>query len=243
MRRTTLVWHETLPGWVPATHVSGLFPGGQWPGYAVPPGPAPGWNAQPVAAAAAGRRRSHLPWIIPLAALVLVGAVVGLVFGLRGGDDDRGSTASTSSTILSTAGSTLPGTASTVVAGEPGTWLVMMYEDADDEILEEDMAFDLNEAELVGSTDQVTIVAQMDRYVGGYDGDGDVTSTKRYLLTQDADLYNVNSEELADLGEVDMGDGQSLYDFATWAIGVISRRALRAHPVGPRRRLDGRLER
>jgi hypothetical protein len=214
-----LVWHETLPGWVPAAHVSGLFPGGQWPGYAVPPEPAPVWNAQPVAAAAAGRRRSHLPWIIPLAALVLVGAAVGLVFGLRGGDDDRGSTVSTSSTILSTAGSTLPGTASTVVSGESGTWLVMMYEDADDEILEEDMTFDLNEAELAGSSDQVKIVAQMDRYVGGYDGGGDATSTKRYLLTQDADLYNVNSEELADLGEVDMGDGQSLYDFATWAIG------------------------
>ncbi len=104
------------------------------------------------------------------------------------------------------------------VAGEPGTWLVMMYEDADDEILEEDIVFDMNEAELVGSTDQVTVVVQMDRFVGGYDGDGDITSTKRYLLTQDNDLYNINSEELEDLGEVDMGDGQSLYDFANWAI-------------------------
>ena len=61
------------------------------------------------------------------------------------------------------------------------------------------MAFDLNEAELVGSTDMVTVVAQMDRYAGGYDGDGDTTSTKRYKLMKDSDLYTVTSPELADL--------------------------------------------
>jgi hypothetical protein len=114
--------------------------------------------------------------------------------------------------------STEPSIAKPATTGEPGTWLVMMYEDADDEILEEDMVFDMNEAELIGSTDQVTIVAQMDRFAGGYDGDGNVTSTKRYLLTQDDDLYTINSKELDDLGEVDMGDGQTLYDFANWAI-------------------------
>ncbi len=118
----------------------------------------------------------------------------------------------------STTESTEPPIAEPAALGESGTWLVMMYEDADDEILEEDMVFDMNEAELVGSTDQVTIVAQMDRFVGGYDGDGDVTSTKRYLLTQDDDLYTINSEAVEDLGEVDMGDGQTLYDFANWAI-------------------------
>ncbi|MDO9302425.1 MAG: clostripain-related cysteine peptidase, partial [Anaerolineales bacterium] len=121
-------------------------------------------------------------------------------------------------TTESTTESTEPPIAKPATLGEPGTWLVMMYEDADDEILEEDMVFDMNEAELVGSTDQVTIVAQMDRFVGGYDGDGDVTSTKRYLLTQDDDLYTINSEAVEDLGEVDMGDGQTLYDFANWAI-------------------------
>ena len=60
----------------------------------------------------------------------------------------------------------------------------------------------------------------MDRYTGGFAGDGDVTSTKRHLVTQDADIYTVGSTEIADLGEVDMGDGRTLYDFATWAIGA-----------------------
>ncbi len=105
-----------------------------------------------------------------------------------------------------------------VAEGEPGTWLIMMYQDADDEVLEEDIVIDVNEAELVGSTDQVTIVAQLDRFVGGYDGHGDVTSTKRYLLTQDDDLDTINSEELEDLGEVDMGNKDTLIDFATWAM-------------------------
>lgn len=106
------------------------------------------------------------------------------------------------------------------VAGQPGTWLVMMYEDADDEVLEEDIVIDVNEAELMGSTDKVKIVAQMDRFVGGYDGQGDVTSTKRYLVTQDDDLNTINSEELADIGEVDMGNKDTLIDFATWAINT-----------------------
>jgi hypothetical protein len=104
------------------------------------------------------------------------------------------------------------------ILGKPGTWTVMMYQDADDEVLEEDIFFDVNEAELVGSTDKVTIVAQLDRYEGGFDGDGDMTHTKRYLVTQDDDLSAINSQVLDDLGEADMGDPQTLYDFATWAM-------------------------
>jgi hypothetical protein len=104
------------------------------------------------------------------------------------------------------------------VQGEPGTWLVMLYQNADDEILEEDIFIDLNEAEIVGSTDQVTIVSQLDRYDGAYDGDGDWISTKRYFVNQDDDLESVASEELEDLGEMDSGDKNTLVDFATWAI-------------------------
>ncbi|MBI5952878.1 MAG: hypothetical protein HY865_14570 [Chloroflexi bacterium] len=102
--------------------------------------------------------------------------------------------------------------------GEPGTWLVMLYQNADDEILEEDIFIDLNEAEIVGSTDAVTIVSQIDRYDGAYDGDGDWISTKRYFVTQDGDLETVASDELEDLGELDSGDSATLVDFANWAI-------------------------
>lgn len=100
------------------------------------------------------------------------------------------------------------------------TWLVMLYQDADDEVLEEDIFIDLNEAEMVGSTDQVTILAQIDRMDGGYDGGDDFTTAKRFLVQYDdsGDLESLVSEELDDLGEIDMGNQETLVDFAVWAI-------------------------
>ena len=106
-------------------------------------------------------------------------------------------------------------------SGQTGQkWLVMLYQDADDQVLEQDISFDLNEAERVGSTDRVTIVAQMDRFRGGYSADGNWTSTRRYLVTQDDDLNAVHSQLVDDLGETNMADGQTLVDFVTWAVGT-----------------------
>lgn len=98
------------------------------------------------------------------------------------------------------------------------TWLVMLYQDADDPTLEEDIFTDLNEAEKVGSSDKVSIVAQIDRYAGAFKGKQNFTSAKRFFLTRDDDLEKLNSEEIEDLGEVNMASGQTLIDFATWAI-------------------------
>lgn len=98
------------------------------------------------------------------------------------------------------------------------TWLVLLYMDADDELLEQAMYLDLNEAELIGSSAQVQIVAQMDRYEGGFAGDGDWNTAKRFYLTQDTDLNALASEEIADLGEVNMADKNTLVDFVSWAV-------------------------
>ncbi|MFN8454020.1 MAG: clostripain-related cysteine peptidase [Anaerolineae bacterium] len=97
-------------------------------------------------------------------------------------------------------------------------WTILLYQDADDEVLEQDIMTDFNEAELIGSTDQVNIVAQVDRYDGAFDGMGDWTSTKRFYITQDDDLNSIGSEELEDLGETNMADGQTLIDFITWGV-------------------------
>ncbi len=104
--------------------------------------------------------------------------------------------------------------------GQPATWLVMLYQDADDKILEQDIYVDLNEAERVGSTANVQVVAQVDRFSGGYAGDGDWTGTRRYHITRDNDLTAVGSELVDDLGEVNMADGATLVDFVTWAVGA-----------------------
>jgi hypothetical protein len=98
------------------------------------------------------------------------------------------------------------------------TWTIMLYQDADDRILEQDIYVDLNEAERVGSTDKVKIVAQIDRYKGGFSGDGNWTQAGRFLVKQDNDLNRLRSEVLADLGEVNMADGRTLVDFVTWAM-------------------------
>jgi len=93
----------------------------------------------------------------------------------------------------------------------------MLYQDADDKVLEQDIFIDFNEAELVGSSDRVNIVAQLDRYVGGFRGDGDWSDTRRFHLQRDNDLDTINSPYQS-IGEVDMSNPQTLYDFATWAI-------------------------
>ena len=98
------------------------------------------------------------------------------------------------------------------------TWLVLFYFDADSVELEEDILFDLSEVEMVGSTDRVKMVAQIDRSAEAYTGDGNWTSARRYYLTQDNDLNTINSQLITDLGEVDMGNSNTLVDFATWAI-------------------------
>jgi len=100
---------------------------------------------------------------------------------------------------------------------EDQTWLVMLYQDADDKILEKDIYVDLNEAERVGSTDRVHIVAQIDRYDGGYADDGNWTDTRRYYVTRDDDLNRVGSQLVDEIGEQNMADGNTLVDFVTWA--------------------------
>ncbi len=105
---------------------------------------------------------------------------------------------------------------STNISGQK--WLIMLYQDADDKILEQDIMMDLNEVEKVGSTDQVQIVSQTDRYDGGYSGDGNWSTARRYLIEKDDDLLRLNSPVLEDLGEVNMADGNTLVDFVGWAV-------------------------
>jgi hypothetical protein len=121
------------------------------------------------------------------------------------------------------AGETLtPVPTRTPTSGEGDTWLIMLYQDADDEVTEGGIFIDLNEAELVGSSEKVKIVSQIDRYQGGFDLDGDWTTTRRYFITQDDDLFSIGSELIEDLGELDSGDWRTLVDFAIWAIETYS---------------------
>ncbi len=171
------------------------------------------------------RLPSSGPGLILLVVGVLVVACICIgAFLLMGGPDDSSGVVSdapppTSSQlidtpIVATAEPFVP--PSTLAEGQ--TWLVMLYQDADDKILEKDICVDLNEAERIGSSDRVHVVAQVDRYRAGYQGDGNWTSARRFYVTQDSDLQTVRSQLVADLGEVNMSDGDTLVDFVTWAI-------------------------
>lgn len=104
------------------------------------------------------------------------------------------------------------------IAQDGQTWTVLIYQDADDQILEKDIFTDFNEAERIGSTDHVQIVAQLDRFKKAFKGDGNWSGARRYYITQDDDLSKINSKLMDDLGEVNMADPATLVDFATWAI-------------------------
>jgi hypothetical protein len=102
-------------------------------------------------------------------------------------------------------------------SGAGQTWTIMLYQDADDQILEKDIFVDFNEAERIGSSDRVNIVSQIDRFAGAFQGDENWTGARRYYVTQDSNLNQINSQVMQDLGEVDMADGQSLVDFVQWS--------------------------
>ncbi|HSJ58885.1 MAG TPA: clostripain-related cysteine peptidase, partial [Anaerolineae bacterium] len=165
-----------------------------------------------------------------IVACVCIGGFFLLSGGLGGGDDleDVGFATRPPAVVEPTrpAATTMPARPTNTprpfvppsTSGGDSTWLVMLYQDADDKILEQDIYVDLNEAERVGSSDQVHVVAQMDRFRGGYQGDGNWSSARRYYVTQDTDLNRVNSELVEDLGEVNMSDGETLVDFVTWAV-------------------------
>lgn len=107
-------------------------------------------------------------------------------------------------------------------------WTIMVYLDADNN-LEMAGIDDINEIEMVGSTSEVNIVVQVDRIPynvlaannEGYADDisnNNWTTTRRYYITQDFDLVQINSLLISDLGELNMGDSQTLIDFANWAV-------------------------
>ena len=93
------------------------------------------------------------------------------------------------------------------------TFLIFMSGDND---LEPYVLHDLNELERGGSTTRVQVVVQADRAEGYATGDGDWTGARRYHIQRDADDTVIRSPVVASLGEVDMGDPQTLSDFLLW---------------------------
>jgi hypothetical protein len=101
-------------------------------------------------------------------------------------------------------------------AADPADWTIMFYMDADNN-LEGWAINDFYELADVGSTADVNVVVQLDRAVGYTETDGNWTDCKRFYVT--LGMTPTPENAIASLGEINMGDPQTLQDFAVWAIG------------------------
>jgi hypothetical protein len=99
-------------------------------------------------------------------------------------------------------------------------WTILVYVNGDNN-LESAAIDDINEMEVVGSSGDVNVVVQVDRIPGFDPTNGDWTDTRRYYVTTDSDPDIINSTRLdvsPQLGELNMGDPQTLADFVNWGI-------------------------
>jgi hypothetical protein len=98
---------------------------------------------------------------------------------------------------------------------QPVDWTFLVYLDGDNN-LERNAIDDLLEMAAVGSDARVNVVVQFDR-VPGYDNRyGDWTGTLRFRVTRGMTPERANA--IADLGEANMGDPQTLIDFVSWGM-------------------------
>ncbi len=94
-------------------------------------------------------------------------------------------------------------------------WTFMVYLDADNN-LEEAAIDDMNEMEMVGSDSDISIIVQIDRIPEYDSSNGDWTGARRYYIAKDISSYTINSINVQDLGEVNMGSPNTLQDFIGW---------------------------
>ena len=95
-------------------------------------------------------------------------------------------------------------------------WTIMVFVNGKNN-LEQFALKDINEMEMVGSSDKVNIVVEAGRMDGYDSSDGDWKGTRRYLIKKDNDTAKVTSPVVKDMGKVDMGDYKSVIDFGKWA--------------------------
>ncbi|HEU5087961.1 MAG TPA: clostripain-related cysteine peptidase [Roseiflexaceae bacterium] len=104
-------------------------------------------------------------------------------------------------------------------AQKRAAWTVLVYLDGDND-LEQEALGDFTEMATVGSSDDLHIVVQFDRIDSSEDWDaatyGDWSGVKRFRIERGK--RPVKSNQVADLGERNMGDPKTLSDFLTWGI-------------------------
>ena len=117
------------------------------------------------------------------------------------------------------------------VMAQDASWTVLIYIDGDNN-LEGDALIDITEMEIIGSSEDVNIVVQIDRAEDFSAADGNWTESRRFLIEKntnqseitdiinqkfgDLDALVLGTKYLESLGETNNGDAQTLIDFALW---------------------------
>lgn len=180
----------------------------------VTPGMKPRDMGDPPGSAARPARAARRSWQIPLA-LVTIAALAAAAIGAatsRGALPPVAAPARDARALDLLRSGAPPGGG----PASPAAWTVLVYLAGDND-LESDALRDLNEMELVGSSDQLRIIVQLDR--GGRLGAGERwAGTRRYYVTRDSDTERISSQVLEDRGQLSTGDPQNLADFIVWGV-------------------------
>ncbi len=93
-------------------------------------------------------------------------------------------------------------------------WTVLVYMAADNS-LDAASVFNMNQMEAAELGDNVQVIVQWDRAAGKPWSD-----TRRYVIRPDDDDQTINSEIVAEIGELNMGDPSVLADFIQWGLAT-----------------------
>ena len=98
-------------------------------------------------------------------------------------------------------------------------WTIMVFVNGKNN-LEQFALKDMNEMEMIGSSDKVNIVTEVGRIAGYDSSDGDWKTVRRYLVKKDSDTRKITSPVLQEFPKRDMGDYKNVVDFVKWAQGA-----------------------
>jgi len=99
-------------------------------------------------------------------------------------------------------------------SGSLKNWTILVYMSADNNLAVAGLD-DINEMEMVGSTEHINVVVQID---GSSEFSPTAADTRRYFIEKDDDPKTITSPVLESLGELDSGSPKTLEKFLSWGI-------------------------
>jgi hypothetical protein len=102
-----------------------------------------------------------------------------------------------------------------VTKSEVKEWTVMVFVNAKNN-LESYGLKDVNEMEMVGSSDKVNVIVELGRISGYSSEDGNWTGCRRYYIQKDNDTNKITSPVLLETPNCDMGSWEYMVDFVKW---------------------------